>query len=515
MSSYSKSSAIKNIALFGEKLSLLTYIVSAVSIIAVFSLAAYLQIELYLLLGIVGIALLWIMLHYPKVWIYLVIVGCALFFDLDEEGISAVDIFAAIFFNTFLIIWFFTKLLVNSDRKLINFKNISTFKIDKLSDKLFLLFYFFLSFNIIVAFFNGIDPFDWIREYMLFSLMLYYFPIRDYFNDKKSIIILLVLFAFVAFRFDIRQFFMFAELMNNVSMAYEIGGTAWKINQGFYSAVILMGTAMFLYTKNKISKLFAYSIVLLTTFTLISTFARAFWLSVMALIAVLTIFYTSPRQLFQLLAVIVLTTGILFLALDTYFPKQSEYVQQFIVNKFSSSTQGRADPSVESRVREFSVVRQEIYESPIFGHGFKKHFSFYNNIESRTAVVFFIHNGYLYLAHKAGIPMTILFYFVMLLFNIRGYIVAWRLKRYCARNCLDEKDDYHFFTALAIGASLIITMLAITNMVTTGFFTRDCLIITAFSLAFITIAERKYAALNNCETLQKITNKIDLQNKFE
>jgi O-antigen ligase len=155
---------------------------------------------------------------------------------------------------------------------------------------------------------------------------------------------------------------------------------------------------------------------------------------------------------------------------------------------------------VEARFREFKEVNNEIYETPLFGQGFRKEISYYNNTRKSNSVVSFIHNGYLNLAHKTGIPMAILFYFVVLLFNIRGYVVAWRLKRYCSKNHLNSKDQHYFFTALAIGSSLTITMLLITNMVTSSFFFRDGLIITAFVFAFISIAERKYNEIKNIVT---------------
>ena len=484
---------MKEIALLSEKLPLSTYIITAISIILGFSVAAYLNIELYLLLSVVGVGLLWIMLHYPKIWIYCIAIGCVLFFDDDEKGVSSIDIFAAMFFNIFLIVWFVSKLLIKSERHITN--NHFTLKIDKLSEKLFLLFYCLLFFNSIIAVANGIDITNWFREFMLFTIMLYYFPIRDYFNDKRSIIILLILFALVTIRFDIRQFLMFYKLMSNVSMAWEIGSTDWKINQGFYSAVIMTGITMFLYTKNKLGKLFSYILVLITTFTLISTFARAYWISVAGLIGLLSVLYCRPRQFLQLLLVVLLTAGILFACLDSFFPKQSKYVQEFITHKLSSSTKGKSDPSVEARLREFEVVYSEIKETPLYGQGFRKEFSFFYNVKGYNVRPSFIHNGYLNLAHKTGIPMMLLFYSIMVLFNIKGYIVAWRLKRCC--NDTENirhlyKEEYNFFTALVISASLTITMLLITNMVTSSLFTRDGLILIAFSTAFITIAERKY-----------------------
>jgi len=493
---------MKTITQFAARLPLPIFIISAILLITSYSVATYLNLELYFILGIIGICLLWIMMHYPKIWIYLVVIGCVLFFDEDEEGIWAVDIFAALFFNVFLIIWFVSKILVKSEKKIAANDNNPTLdinptlKINNLTEKLFLLFYILLLFNSIIAVANGISILDWIREYMLFTLMLYYFPVRDYFDDKYSIMILLVLFALVAIRFDVRQFFSFRTLMSNISFAWQIGVTSWKINQGFYSAVILTGTTLFLYSKNKFATLFSYFIVVLTTFALIVTFSRAYWMSVLVLIAILGLFYVRPKQLLQLLVVVTLTVGLAFATLDAYFPKHSKYVQKFITKKFTSTTQGKSDKSVEARLREYEVVTREIFESPIYGQGFRKQISFYDNVWHMNQVTSFVHNGYLNLAHKTGIPMAFLFYLTIALFNIKGYIVGWKLRRYCIRNKLDKKNDLHFFTAIVIGASLTLTMFAITNMVTSSFFMRDGFIMTAFSLAFVSIAERKFQEIN-------------------
>ncbi|MCL2040258.1 MAG: O-antigen ligase family protein [Bacteroidetes bacterium] len=483
--------AIKNIAMFGEKLPLPIYFITAVSIISGFSLAAYFNVEMYFGLAVIGVALLWIMIHYPKVWIYCVVIGCVLFFEEDEKGISAVDVFASVLFCLFLIIWFINKIFVKVEKKFTTNNGQSTLKTTILSEKLFLLFFFFLLFNCVIAVANGIPFIEWIKEFMFYIIMLYYFPVRDYFNDKKSIIILLLIFACVAIRFDIRQIIMFAKLLGNVKMAWEIGLTEWKINHEFYSAVILIGTTIFLFMKNKIGQIFTYFIVLLTTFTLISTFARAYMLAVVFLMLVLCV-YLRPKQFLQLLAVIILTFATFFIALEIYFPAQSKMVQQFVINKIETSTQGKKDQSVDSRFREYQEVAKEIYQAPIHGHGLRKEFSFYFAVKGYNERKSFIHNGYLDAIHKTGIPMALLFYTVMILFNIRGYIVAWKLKRYCAKNRINKRDQLHFWTALVIGSSLTITMLFIANMVTSSFTVRSSLIVVAFSLAFVSIAEKKY-----------------------
>lgn len=492
----------------GEKVSLLTYFFSAAIIVAVMVVACVLHIELYVLLSVIGLLLIWAMVYYPKIWIFTIALGLAIFVNTDE-GVSVIDILAAIFFNSFLIFWFVKKLLAQKAKHLINPDATTTQSKNfcvTLHDKLFLLFYLFLTLNCVIAIANNVEFFEWVREYLLYTLILYYFPIREYFFEEdgntRSIVILLFLFSLAVLFLDMKQFYNYYKLLGNIKYAYQIG-VSIRLNQQIYSAAVISGITLFFYSKTFWGRLLSFAVTLLSTAAIVSTFSRAFWMAILALIVVLFL-YIRPRQILELFLIVLLSAGIMWLAIDTFFPKQSKFMTTYIEKRFNSTSKGiKKDPSLQSRLREYNVVVQRIEETPITGQGIRKDFSFYNNITNETKITSFIHNGYLNIAYKAGIPMAILFYTTMACVMFKGFITSFKLKNVYYKY---KNNKLRLYTALAICGSLSLAMLFITNFVTSSFLFRDGLLVTAFAIAFIDISDKQ---------LQNFIKKEELCNQMK
>jgi O-antigen ligase len=471
-----------------------TYFIAGILTLLFFGFTALFNMPLYVFIVVVSLPIFWMMVNYPRTWIYAVILGFVVFMKMDEEGISFSDIFAAVLYNSFLIFWFIARLLVKSDVSAnVAFSN-NHFRITSVVDKLFLTFYALLLFNVIIALTNGIELFDWLREYMLYSLILFYFPLREYFAERKYIYILLLLFGLVVIALDIRQFYSYYEILGNVKYAYQIASSV-RDNQQVFSCSLISAITFFFYANTRRAKLFALVVSLFSAAAIISTFSRAFWTALMAMVLVLFIFL-NYKQILQFILIIALATGIILISINTLFPHQASFVTKYIGKRFTSTSNVKKDISVESRLREYEIVLGEIKDSPIWGHGFRKQFSFYNNIMHATHTTSFTHNGYFNLSHKAGIPMCALFYLAMGLTTIKGFFVGLRLNRHCRSN-LDGCEKYKIYTAMAISGTLSIIMLLIVNSVTSSFIFRDGLMVTAFAIAFIHIASKKYDEVKN------------------
>jgi O-antigen ligase len=442
-----------------------------------------------------------------KYWIYAVVLGFVLFMAQDKDGISAIDIAAAVGYNFTLLLWFLVKILVRSEQTLYNtsptkHKHKYRYKLDitSISDKLFVLFFVLMLSNVVIAFFNGVSPTDWIREYVLWTLMLYYFPIKEYFKEVHSVNVLLFLFAVVILILDFKQFYSYFRLMKDITYAYQIG-TSIRINQELYAASIITSVALFFYSNTKRAKALALVVAMVTIGALISTFSRGFWLSVM-LCLLLLLYFLSAKQIVQFFAIVVLGVGIMFGTISIAFPKQADAMVEYIAQRFTSSSKVKTDKSMNSRYLEWAEVAKEIKESPIVGHGLRKKFSFYNNITRATGTTAWIHNSYLNFSHKAGIPLAIVFHLAIVLFCIRGALLSYRMKKLnmhlqkavALPSNVSASDiaSFRIFTALAIGATLTLLMLLITSYTTTSMILRAGLFSVAFSIAFVHISEREY-----------------------
>ena len=476
---------INRILKFGShQVSPLIYIVATVVLVAAFFIGFTFKIELYIFLALLALPLLWAMFFYPKVWIYCIVLTFPMFFIKDEPGITVTSLMGALFYNLFLICWFFYKIFLEKNNNNSNKKNSI---VKHKTDVLILLFYGLVLLNAGVAVFNGVEPFDWLSEFLLFSLLLYYFPIREYFNDEKSIVMLLAIFFISIFVLDIQQFLSYTKKISAAAFAYQLRGGG-HFNHQIFSAAVIGGVVFMFYSRTITGKFFAFVLTVFSTAAIVSTFARAFW-GALLIVLFLLLFFLNRKQIAQYFGIVILTTGIIVSTIYIVFPKQANLMTKFVINKFSTSTQGKADLSVRTRLYEYRAVIQKIEESPIAGQGLRKEFSFHCPWRQFTMKTSFIHNGYLSLSYRVGIPIAALFYFVMIIFTLKGFITAWKLRR-IQKRCRPP-TVMNIYIGLAICGTLSLCMLFITNFVTQSFLFRDGLFVVAFSIAFIEIANRK------------------------
>ena len=451
---------------FNNKITPFSAIITTLLISGLFILAFTIHIELYVLLGVILLPLLWLMINYPRTWIYFIVMTFIVFMRGGETELNIFHVLAGIFYDSFLLIWFLYKKLVKREKLLRGF-----------ADQLFIFFYLILILNLFIAVGNDVDWFDWLREYLLYSLILYYFPIREYFKEPKHIIKLLFLVGAVTIGLDLVQFYNYIKILKNIVYAYQFSNSM-RINQHIFTAVGFSGIAFFFYFKTLREKLFSFIVAVLSISALISTLSRAFWVSLFVMIVVF-LFYLSKKQLIQLISLFLLFIGVSVMTLNTFMPDKANIFYKYLGQRFTSTGQGKKDISVRSRLYEFNKVTSLIEESPIWGHGLRYEFSFFENIKQATKKTSFVHNGYLNISYKTGIPLAIAFYLPLLLYLIQGFLISIRTSSYLHRT-------------LSICSFLTLSMLFVTNFVTSSFLFRDGLMTTALAIAFISVSIEHY-----------------------
>ena len=161
-----------------------------------------------------------------------------------ETELNIFHVLAGIFYDSFLLIWFLYKKLVKREKLLRGF-----------ADQLFIFFYLILILNLFIAVGNDVDWFDWLREYLLYSLILYYFPIREYFKEPKHIIKLLFLVGAVTIGLDLVQFYNYIKILKNIVYAYQFSNSM-RINQHIFTehlpCAYLNGSQLWLFTYTRI-----------------------------------------------------------------------------------------------------------------------------------------------------------------------------------------------------------------------------------------------------------------------
>ena len=151
--------------------SLLATIVFLLSITAVV-ISAYFRVDLYVMAALISLPIFFLIITYPKLWLYIVVLLFFAFFSPTDEEVNPMEVLIGLLYNGGLLLWFVWTVFV---------KRIKI--VDNIADWLMLfLFVILLMGNSVVAFLNGTSLSDWIREVLLFSLTLFYFPFKYYFT---------------------------------------------------------------------------------------------------------------------------------------------------------------------------------------------------------------------------------------------------------------------------------------------------------------------------------------------
>ncbi len=438
-------------------------------IIIVSSYFGIIQKNGLIVLGLItGVLLFILFVKYPKFWLYSVTAFTIVFFRASAEGVSALDVISGFIYQGTLFTWLFWQIGVKHTKIARN-----------IADWCIIFFFVFLSFNSIIAVMNGVLFLNWFREYSMMALILYYFPIRHYFSDRKDLTGLLILFGFVLLITDFQQFYdYYHKAMMNIVYAYQLK-SAPNINQVLFTSSTITCILFALYQKKFINQLLILILASLTAFALVSTFSRTFW--IILLIELVVIFFYVPltkKLRLSIYSVILIASFSIFVFY--VFKGGYDIAIKVVENRLKSSELGLKDISVESRLQEYQSVLKKIEQFPLGGNGMTKQFSFLNPIKNETTITDIQHNGYLFLFYRMGIPLSIFYLFALLFFTFRSAILSWKIKD-------------NFYKLVALGALSVLITVVISDFTCTQFASRDGTFVIALAYAFAGIAEKNFS----------------------
>ncbi|ROL62352.1 hypothetical protein D9V86_01105 [Bacteroidetes/Chlorobi group bacterium ChocPot_Mid] len=412
------------------------------------------------------IPLVFLMIRYPRFWIYTILITNIYFFYSRDKEVSVVEILIAIQYLGTLAIWFFWEILVKREKIIRN-----------IADLFFMFFLFIVILNGVIAYLNSVEMLYWAREAANLSLVSIYFPIRKYFPEKKHLKVLLIIYSIVVTVSSFLHLYTYSKvLQGDLYYAYQLM-QGIRVNQTLFTAAAVFGFVFALYNKNKIITVLLILFTSISVIGLITSFSRTFWVILLAQL-VLVIFYLTGKQrvkllIYSLIAIIILSSTLFFA-----FEEKSKVMVKLIENRFVSAGKGTKDISVQARFAEYEQVWKGIYQYPLGGNGLARKFDFWNILDSQTTHARFIHNGYLFIMFRMGIPVLIVFlipYFYYL-------VIGERLAR-------KSKDE--FFRLLSIGSFMAILLMLISNFTAAQLIQREAVFVTALAFAFIGIASDK------------------------
>lgn len=385
----------------------------------------------------------------PKVWIALFLVSLPALLTEGGKGLSVLEIVIGGFFTASVVLWLIWRMAAGGPPLVRNW-----------FDVLILTFIIVSSLNVVLAVSNGITSIEWFSEWLLFTLMLYYFPLREYFGrDDHDFEQLLLWFAIASVALAMYSVYDYKQRMaEGIVYAWQFSASRSALLGPVFLIAIVMCLSRFFHMKNR----WRYGLILISSVNAVAlflTFTRTLWVTFFLCLAIMMLFFTW-RQNLRLVAGIILTTWVVVASAYAVNPHFASIAIKVITKRFASSAQlAGGDRSFESRVVEASYAWRKIKQYP-FGSGLRVPVVIKTPIDFHTIRSSFIHIGYVALVYKVGFPMAFLFFFALGLQFWMAVRNAWRLR---------GKDANPMLRSAAIGIVAYFPTLLFVIFVT-GFF---------------------------------------------
>lgn len=447
-------------------------VLGMVTLLASLSAAVSPLIGLVCLGGVGGVLLVAVFMRYPRVWLYAVVIGLAVWFPQkgdDTAGISGMEYVMVAFYIGGLAVWFGGMWFVER-RKLIR----------NAGDWLLVAFLGALLLNCIVAMSNNIEPLVWLRVALLFVFTLYYFPIREHITTNRDMttffLIVCCTMAIVA-GMTLQRY---VTASTNVLYAYQLMTSRMNSNNNMSVVLTVFGVFAALYIRRPAVRMFALGVAVVFFAMTVVSFARMFILATIIGI-VITLFLFNTRRLVAFAISALVVAGIFAGGVALTFKKRAELALTVFSKRIGSAAKGTKDPSLIARIIESKVLVGHLLHNPLGGIGLGARFTMYDNINNRTIHPQFVHNGYIFIVAKLGIPTWFLLYGWYVFYLARSYL--------CARAATVSFDRFIAYAAFGSMVSLLII-----NLTSSIWEVRDGFFMLAFLIAFVSVIETRLLA---------------------
>lgn len=394
-------------------------------------------------------AMLVLVMH-PKVWIASFLISLPVLITEGGKGISATEALVGGFFTGSVVVWLVWQITTGRIKLVRNW-----------FDVLILTFFIVSAFNVVLALSSGISLVSWMSEYVLFALMLYYFPLREYFGkDDESFQQMLLWFALASVILG------FASIYNYKTRMAEGITQGWQFTA---SRSVLLGPISLIALTMCFSRFFHMTsrkrwglilVAVVNGVALVLTFTRTLWVIFFLCVGLIMLFLTWKQNL-RLISSLLLAAGIVVAGAYAYNPRIAEIALAIVTKRFQSSAQlSGGDHSFDTRVVEGAYAWRKIKQYPLGGSGLRVPFLTKTPISVTTNRSSFVHFGYLGLVYRLGFPIAFLMFFAL---GLQLYMMlqnAWRLR---------GRDSNPLLRSSAVGMLSFYPALLLVILVT-GFF---------------------------------------------
>lgn len=419
-----------------------------------------------------------VFVRYPRGWLY---TGAVVNYFWISQGkgdteITILEYALVAFYIGGLWIWFFAMVFIKKKRIVRN-----------IADRILLVAIAAASLTIVLAFANDeSSPLNWLREYLLFSMMLYYFPWREHLTERKQVFTFFALTAGVFVGIGVMNLWQYVKAASNVLYAFQVWSSRRTLNTHIFLCGMILCFMAALFSSTRKARLGMLALTAFYTVVVVVSFSRGFWIS--GTIGIITTLWLLDKRKLATFAIYGIIGAVLFItAVQVMFPERAALIVKVIQARLVSSAEGTKDISLLSRVYETKVILDYISLYPLGGTGLGASFVIYDPLAQNFYRASFIHNGYLFIWMKLGLAFFLAFYFVWAYMLYHAYRFAKKA----------TEPIYRIFAAGAFGSLVAFTLLNVTSAipeVRDGFY---CLSILYVAISFADTSSKSSLAESN------------------
>lgn len=367
------------------------------------------QYYLYISFGLLALPVVYIVIRYPKIWIYSLLLCNIKYFMGSDAGVDVFDVLAAVLYFGGSFTWIMYHSLFKREKLIRNY-----------GDWFFAAFAFISLLNLPLAVLNGVKPLDWFREYVTFIMPLLYFPIRDIFPTRKELKNLLLLFAVSTIFLSIYQLINYKNhITENLIYIYQLGSPI-RVNQVVFTASIIVILTFAFYETKARNALMLLIIGSFSIFGILTSLSRTYWAFIFVYLFIVFILIQPRSKLIVLIFVMMASVGT-YLGAEWILGSNATKLLQVFAKRFESTKKGTQDYSWKLREHEYHYDFKNISTHPLGGIGYGKKFKIYDMALKYNTMMHFTHNGYLGLSYKLGIPLAIMYILWLLCYTVMSF----------------------------------------------------------------------------------------------
>ena len=352
------------------------------------------QAALILAVFSLGVAVVGLILYKPILYIYLYLLSFLLYLN-NPAGIQITDII--FFVLTLIFAGFFTIPYLITNKA----------KIENSLDYWYLLFVICLAFGFVNGMIHSTQKHFVISELTYFFGVLLYLPLKENFKNKNFRKYSAVIFAIILLFVLIRNFIDYKEIIVSSIQTWQVEKARVPINELLVLSGAIFSLLGYSMVKSRLVQI--PSSVLYVSFLtgLILTQSRGYWIAF--IVSLITILLISQNRVKKKIIFFNLFIGIAgILTAFIFFNDIFSLVTQALIHRWdtigSLDLGSRLGPSLLERVYETKQILSKLLFNPIAGYGLGVTYHRYMILFASYMVTDYIHNGYLGIWFKLGIP---------------------------------------------------------------------------------------------------------------